>query len=279
MGSSKIHIEKNTVQETLIIPLYGRKMCTEQFPNLFQDLKAVELINRLDYDFSDMEKKQKSLAYRFGALEVAMRETDLSLEVKDYLKVHPSAAVVNLGCGLDQTAENLDNGICRIYNIDLPDIIEAREKLIDKADRVENIACDLNDISWFDRIDSSNGVCFMAAGVFYYFLSEQIRVLFKAMQIRFPGGRIVFDSAGKRAVKMMVKTWIKEVGITSISECFYVENVQTDIAPWLPGAKISSKGYMLGYNDLKDPSVPWLFRFMSKLGDGVMKMKIVKIEF
>lgn len=25
----KYHIEKNTVQETLIIPLYGRKKCTE----------------------------------------------------------------------------------------------------------------------------------------------------------------------------------------------------------------------------------------------------------
>ena len=279
MGSSKIQIEKNTVQETLIIPLYGRKMCTEQFPNLFQDSKAVELINRLDYDFSDMEKKQKSLAYRFGALEVAMRETDLSLEVKDYLKTHPSAAVVNLGCGLDQTAENLDNGICRIYNIDMPDIIEAREKLIKKEERIENIACDLNDIAWFDRIDSSQGVCFMAAGVFYYFLREQIEKLFKAMQQRFPGGKLVFDSAGKQAVKMMVKTWIKEVGITSITECFYVEDVKTDIGAWLPGANVSSKGYMLGYNDLKDPSVPGLFRFMSKLGDGLMKMKIVKIEF
>ena len=27
----KIKIEKNTVQETLIIPLYGRKMCSEKF--------------------------------------------------------------------------------------------------------------------------------------------------------------------------------------------------------------------------------------------------------
>ena len=25
----KYHIEKNTVQETLVIPLYGRKLCTE----------------------------------------------------------------------------------------------------------------------------------------------------------------------------------------------------------------------------------------------------------
>lgn len=40
----KYHIEKNSVQETLVIPLYGRKLCTERFPNLFRDNKAVELI-------------------------------------------------------------------------------------------------------------------------------------------------------------------------------------------------------------------------------------------
>ena len=32
----KMHIEKNTVQETLVIPLNGRKLCTEQFPELFR---------------------------------------------------------------------------------------------------------------------------------------------------------------------------------------------------------------------------------------------------
>ena len=32
----------------------------------------------------------------FGALEVAQRQYDLACEVKDYLKEHPTAAVVNL---------------------------------------------------------------------------------------------------------------------------------------------------------------------------------------
>ena len=31
----KYKIEKNTVQETLILPLYSRKLCTELYPNLF----------------------------------------------------------------------------------------------------------------------------------------------------------------------------------------------------------------------------------------------------
>lgn len=37
----KYHTEKNTVQETLIIPLYGRKVCSDRFPESFgQELYA-----------------------------------------------------------------------------------------------------------------------------------------------------------------------------------------------------------------------------------------------
>ena len=275
----KYHIEKNTVQETLVIPLYGRKLCTEQFPNLFRDEKAVELIDRLDYDFSELEKNSKSFAHRFGALEVAMRENDLMCEVKDYLKEHPKAAVVNLGCGLDQTAENCDNGECRIYNLDLPNVMDVRNALLPEKDRVKNVACDLNDTSWFEKIDASNGVVFIAAGVFYYFKTEDIKKLFSSMAKHFEGGRLVFDSANKRAVKVMLKTWVKEAGITSIEDYFSVSDVKKDLAPWFDKAKVTSKGYMLGYNDLKDKSVPKLFRLLSKIGDGLMKMQIVKIEF
>ena len=273
------HIEKNSVQETLVIPLYGRKLCTEQFQNLFRDDKAVELINRIDYDFSALEKRSKSLAYRFGALEVAMRENDLMAEARNYLKTHPGAALVNLGCGLDQTAENCDNWLLSIYNIDLPDVIAVRNKLLPDGGRVRNIAADLNELSWFDSIDASNGVCFLAAGVFYYFKTEQIKRLFTAMAERFPGGRLVFDSANRRAVKIMLKTWVKEAGITSIADYFSVDSIEKDIIPWMTNVKISSRGYMLGYNDLKDPSVPGLFRLMARLGDGFMKMRIVRMDF
>ena len=78
----KYHIEKNTVQETLIIPLYGRKKCTEKFPQLFQDETAVRLIEEIDYDFSEVEKKGDNIMQDFGFLEVAVRQNDLAYEVK-----------------------------------------------------------------------------------------------------------------------------------------------------------------------------------------------------
>ena len=103
-------IEKNTVQETLIIPLYARKMCSELYPNLYRDEAARRLMNAVDYDFSALQKKSHKLMQQFGFLEAAMRQNDLAYEVRDYLKTHPTAAVVNLGCGLDCTGRTCDNG-------------------------------------------------------------------------------------------------------------------------------------------------------------------------
>ena len=72
----KYKIEKNTVQETLVIPLYSRKLCTELYPNLYRDKTAVRLIEKIDYDFSQVEKHSRSLMQRFGSLEVAVRQND-----------------------------------------------------------------------------------------------------------------------------------------------------------------------------------------------------------
>ena len=106
-----------------------------------------------------------------------MRQNDLAWEVRDYLKTHPNAAVVNLGCGLDSTGRSCDNGSCKIYNLDLPDVIAVRNELLPAGEREENIPCDLNNTEWFRKIDSSNGAVFFASGVFYYFLTEQVKAL------------------------------------------------------------------------------------------------------
>ena len=268
----KYHIEKNSVQETLVIPLYGRKKCSELYPDLFQDETAIRLIGQIDYDFSALERKAGSLMQRFGFLEAAMRQNDLAWEARDYLKSHPNAAVVNLGCGLDSTGRRCDNGTCKIYNLDFPDVIAARNELLPAGEREENIPCDLNDTAWFARIDATGGAVFFAAGVFYYFLTEQVRTLVQKMAAAFPGGRLVFDAANQKAVKLMLKTWIRDAEIRDVGAYFAVSDAKKELSPWAVGLRVSSRGYMLGYHDLKDPSVSRLFRFMAKVGDRKMAM-------
>ena len=275
----KHKIEKNTVQETLIIPLFARKVCSELYPNLYRDETAIRLIDEIDYDFSEAKKKSNSLMQRFGALEVAMRQNDLAWEVRDYLKSHPTAAVVNLGCGLDSTGRACDNGSCKIYNLDFPDVIAVRNALLPAGEREENIPCNLNDTAWFSRIDASGGAVFFASGVFYYFLTEQVKALAQAMAGAFPGGVLVFDAANGTAVKMIAKTWLKSAKIKDVGAYFAVSNAPKEIGAWDSRLKVTSRSYMLGYNDLRDPSVSGFFRFLARVGDRGMKMQIVKIGF
>ena len=275
----KYKIEKNTVQETLVIPLYARKVCSELYPGLYHDETAVRLIAQIDHDFSEAEKNFRSLMQRFGSLEVAMRQSDLAFEVRDYLKAHPNAAVVNLGCGLDGTGRSCDNGSCKIYNLDFPDVIAVRNELLPVGEREENIPCDLNDTAWFSEIDASNGAVFFASGVFYYFLTEQVKALVQAMADAFPSGVLVFDAANRTAVKMIAKTWLKSAKIKDVGAYFAISNAPQEIGAWDSRLRVTSRGYMLGYNDLKDPSVSSFFRFLAKVGDGMMKMQIVKINF
>ena len=277
--SEKIHIAKGSVQETLIIPLYGRKLCAEHFPTLYQDEYAAQICERIDYDFSPVKRKENSLMYQFGGLEGAMREKDMLWEIADYLKDHPRAAVVNLGCGLNMTGRMADNGTCRIYNPDFPEVIASRNELVHAGEREENIACDLNDFSWMDRIDASEGAVFYAAGVFHYFTTRQVRDMVIAMADRFPGGRLVFDAVGKFGRDKLMKGTLKSMGMDDVSGLFYVGEA-SELEGWSPKVKLATKkSYMQGYYKLDDPNIKGIHRFLARLCDSLAKMYIYRMEF
>ena len=275
----KIHIEKGSVQETLIIPLYARKLCAEQFPALYQDEYAARICESIDYDFSKIEAKKNSTMYQFGGLEGAIREKDMIWEITDYLKDHPKAAVVNLGCGLNMTGRMADNGACRIYNLDFPEVIRSRSELMPTGEREENIACDLNDFSWMDQIDAESGVVLYAAGVFHYFTTQQIRDMVIAMADKFPGGRLVFDAVGKFGRDVLMKGTLKNMGMNDVSGLFYV-NDESNLRDWSSKAKLmTKKSYMQGYYKLDDPNIRGIHRFLAKLCDNLAKMYIYQMEF
>jgi len=274
----KYHIEKNTVQETLIIPLYGRKVCSERFPDLFKDNEAERICNMLDYDFAEKGKRMESGVGLFGAIEVAQRQYDIACEVKEYLKIHPKAAVVNLGCGLDDTFRKCNNGICFGYNIDMPDVTDIRNEILPAGEREKNLGYNLNDDRWMDEIPGEDGAVFYASGVFYYFRTETVKTMFSKMAKRFPGAVIVFDACNKRGAKMMAKTWLKEAGISDVQAYFSLENV-TELESWSDNfAKVSSKSYMRGYRDIYN-SVSLQHKLMIKFCDKYVNMIIAKIEF
>lgn len=275
----KIHIEKGSVQETLIIPLYGRKLCAEKFPTLYQDEYAEKICERIDYDFAKLKDKENSVMYQFGALEGAMREKDMLYEITNYLKEYPNAAVVSLGCGLNMTGRVADNGTCHIYNLDFEDVINSRNELVPAGDREENITCDLNDFSWMDKIDGKDGAIFYAAGVFHYFTHIQIKDMVITMANKFPNGRLVFDAIGKFGRDILMKGTLKSMGMNDSFGLFCADEV-SELEGWSNKIKLASKrSYMQGYYKLEDPNIKGIHLFLAKLCDSLAKMYIYRMDF
>ena len=186
--------------------------------------------------------------------------------------------MVNLGCGLDDTFAKADNGQCRGYNIDFPDVIDIRNELLPAAEREMNIACDLNDYRWMDQVDGSKGAVFFAAGVFYYLKTEDVKRLTAAMAERFPGGVLVFDSCNRRGAKLMTKTWLKGAGITDVSALFALDD-PLSVRTWSDRfAAVSTRSYMRGYRDIY-PRLGLFHKLMTRFCDSLVLMKIVRVEF
>lgn len=271
-------IEKDTVQETLVVPLYGRMLGSELFPSILQDPHARATLSRLDFDTSRLDRKRGSLAWKFGSLEGILRSRDILTEMGSYLKSHPQAAVVNMGCGLDSTPLLADNGSMRIYNIDRPDVIEARDSLMPPMGRERNLAADLRDTSaWIPEVDATRGVFLFAAGVFMYFQADEVKDLVIGLRRAFPQGVLVFDTLGAVGMRTLMKGTLRTMGIKDVRGRFSCERPERDCA-WADGLRVSSRPYLTGYVDLRSAGVQPILRTAARLFDSVMKMRVVRME-
>ena len=98
--------QSESAQETMLLPLWGRARTRQTCPDLLVDPHAEEIIARLDYDFSKIEKSMGGHA-GIGWVIRARRFDDA---VKAFIADHPAAMVVNLGAGLDTTFSRVHNG-------------------------------------------------------------------------------------------------------------------------------------------------------------------------
>ena len=194
------------------------------------------------------------------------------------MKIYPKATIVNLGCGLDETGKACDNGSCSIVNVDFPDVINVRNQLISNHEREKNVVCYLKDYSWMNEVDGSNGVVFFAAGVFHYFKREEVKSLVLELSKRYEKGCLIFDSVGKLGLKLMMSKILKNMGIKDVEGLFYVNNTIKELN-WSDKIKVTSKGYMLGYYNMKSFNIRSSHRLLARIGDNVMKMKINKFQF
>ncbi len=196
------------VAETLLLPLYIRAMESQRPDALIKDDKAVALIKTLNPDASWVKKMRVG---EDDVVGLVLRNREFDRYVREFLARYPEAVVVHIGCGLDTRFERVDNGTVEWYDLDLPEVIELRRKLIrSEGTRYHFLSCSVFDNAWLDTV-SVHRQCpslFLAEGVLMYFEEAQVKSLFLALRDHFPGAELVCDAFSPYMV------WLNNLRIT-----------------------------------------------------------------
>lgn len=179
----KVKIDLGEVQKTLLIPLFGRAVDYESPKSLLKDRYAYEIVQRLDYEFKGALAKAPAQ----HVINCAVRAYHLDAALLQVIARHPDATVINIGAGLDTAFHRVDNGKIYWYDLDLPDTIELRRKMIPEGERNRYIAKSVFDRTWFKDVEVRGSKVFMmAAGVLVYLPEGEIKKLFVDLTGNFP---------------------------------------------------------------------------------------------
>lgn len=269
-----IKIETNTVMETLVMPLYGRAVCSQRYPQIFQDSSAEEVITKIDYDFSQLKYSEATI------MVWAMRRQFMCERAREYLKKHPYATIINLGAGADESFSLVDNGTCHFINLDLPDVIAAREQLIPLREREKNVAMSAFDLRWFDEVETKpeDGLFAISGGVLMYFTAEEIKPLFVEMAKRFPGGGICFDGENQKGVEKSNKV-VRKSGNTDSLVVLAIDDAEAMFKPWSDSFQSVTTFARLPENIRKEKKIPIITKLMLSMAFKMGFMKLIEITF
>lgn len=182
------------VPATSLITLYIRAVESQRPDALIKDERAEALVRQLD-----QETLRKTLPLTEDSTRVVMilKTREFDRFTQDFLVRQPKAVVVHIGCGLDTRFERVDNGQVEWYDLDLPDVIELRRKLVGgEGARHHFLACSVFDSAWLHEVGAQRPgpFLFLAEGVFMYFDEAQVKSLVLTLKEHFPGAELVFDA-------------------------------------------------------------------------------------
>lgn len=181
----------HNVHETLLLPLWCRAKAAELSSDKFNDFQAIQMVHRIDYNFSRFHAKIR----KFFIVMLAARAKEQDGIIRRFLLEHPHATIVNIGAGLDTTFYRVNNGTVQWYDLDVYDVIDLRKTLLRQDPQIHYIARSMFEPDFLEEIaPPEDGILFLISGVLMYFKEPDIRLFLKRIADRFPGCEIAFDT-------------------------------------------------------------------------------------
>ncbi len=133
-------------EETLLIPLIERALCTRDYEDMFDDRAAVCV--RKVSPFKGLKRNADADSFLHG-----FEQSHYIAVCKNFIKRNPRATIVEVGCGLSTLWFQLAHKEISCIEIDTKDVLNLRNELgFDNDSRVSQIGCDPHDFSWIKEV-------------------------------------------------------------------------------------------------------------------------------
>ncbi len=243
-----------------MIPLYAKAIESQQPEPLFVDPKAETILSQLEYDFNSLKVPRKTV------IMVCLRAKKIDADTRLFLDKHPAGMVLHLGCGLDSRCLRINPGKVEWYDLDLPEVIELRQKFYSETECYHMIPAGVTDLSWIDQIAAQDRpTLVIGEGLFMYLTPEEVQALILKLQRTFPYCELVFDAYSRLTAKQAVNhPSIRKTG----ARIFWGIDDAAALEQWAPGIRLQAEWYFTQSPDIKKLS--WRYRLAFRIA-GLFK--------
>ncbi|MBP1673487.1 MAG: Tetracenomycin polyketide synthesis O-methyltransferase tcmP [Bacteroidetes bacterium] len=185
-------IKLDKEKETLLIPLYGKAVETQKKRAILHDVKALEIINNIDYDFSKLRIPQKTNTM------MSLRARLIDDSCISYLYNSEDTLAIHLGCGLDSRYNRINNSTVHWIDLDYPEVIDIRRQFYPESENYRLMGSSVTDYEWIEKVPQQykNNII-IAEGLLMYLSESEIKTLFEKLKQRLGSFVIIFDAFNK----------------------------------------------------------------------------------
>ena len=183
------------IEETLYLTLCGRALDNHLPDPILADPMAEQLVRKLGYDCGRFRLSASPI------INIAHRAKKLDEIARRFIARHPDAVGLDLGAGLDTRVFRLDPpaGV-DWYDVDFPEIIAARERLLPPRAHAHGIGADLTDPAWLDGVPGDRPAVIVADGLLAFLTPDDMTALLRRLVGHFPSGEVAFNGYSRFAI-------------------------------------------------------------------------------
>lgn len=188
-----------TPAQVSLFTTLGNRALDSRLPHPFLgDTMALDVVEKTGFDLDGMIADQgivgKLFDLRTLVYDVAIRAKRLDDVVRTFIARHPDGIVLDLGAGLDSRRLRVDPpATVDWYDIDFPEIVALRPKLLPQRARGHEIGADLTDPHWLDTIPGDRPAVAVADGLIAFLPQDGFVSLLNGLVGHFPSGELAFN--------------------------------------------------------------------------------------